>query len=662
MAAVNREVSWDPLEEKPTTELVGAAIKRQIKNILKSYTGYYDLFSELIQNSLDALDERKKIERTDYIPSLWITINLRENYIALTDNGIGFKREEFRSFLAPNISFKVGNTRGNKGVGATYLAYGFNFLQVGTKSDEFNYIGTIRGGKEWVDDPTITKTRPLITPDPKAIHKPFGSIDRGSTFVLKLTGENIRPKDLNYIGASDADQWEKILKVKSPLGGLYFDRECTVKKCYLEVIDSTDTRTFKEVEAFSYLFPHIIAKPCTSLKEVVDKQRELVEKNKDTSRLPSSFYNLNGIWQIWEPEDLIGNRYGISLTLKPKELECVRNFKIRMYSFQTYSTDLWDSINDDFFRLRKGSRIIKGGIQLATNSMPQGELQIIPLTKNVGLQNTTHVVIHFSSADPDLGRKGFQPELLKLAQKIAAASVSPLRHWNKLLRPDTGAPPSIEAEKVIDDWVSEQVEHEKEKPLLIKRNDIFLPTTEPSITSEPCNEQDVIALFNQLLAGGVIRSIKIMATHQSRRYDGIFRIIIKEPLKNHIYDKESNPLGALKTTITKELTSKPYILEYKYNLDALLEEFETGDKVQKDINLVIAWEMGEDWGKRYTVFPLLHFSNLQHRPFHGCTHILNDATRGDFVFYAIILKELINYINDPDSVQEFQKTTYLDEK
>jgi hypothetical protein len=57
----DHNTTWDPLEEKPTTELVGAAIKRQIKNILKSYTGYYDLFSELIQNSLDALDERKKI-------------------------------------------------------------------------------------------------------------------------------------------------------------------------------------------------------------------------------------------------------------------------------------------------------------------------------------------------------------------------------------------------------------------------------------------------------------------------------------------------------------------------------------------------------------------------------------------------------------------------
>ena len=41
------ERNWDPLEENLTSELVSATIKRQIKNILKSYTGWFDPFSEL---------------------------------------------------------------------------------------------------------------------------------------------------------------------------------------------------------------------------------------------------------------------------------------------------------------------------------------------------------------------------------------------------------------------------------------------------------------------------------------------------------------------------------------------------------------------------------------------------------------------------------------
>lgn len=65
---------WDPLTEGISdVNWVLATRKREINNILKSYTGYFDLFAEL--------------------------------------------------------------SRGCKGVGATYLAYGFNYLLASTKGE-----------------------------------------------------------------------------------------------------------------------------------------------------------------------------------------------------------------------------------------------------------------------------------------------------------------------------------------------------------------------------------------------------------------------------------------------------------------------------------------------------------------------------------------------
>jgi hypothetical protein len=151
-------------------------------------------------------------------------------------------------------------------------------------------------------------------------------------------------------------------------------------------------------------------------------------------------------------------------------------------------------------------------------------LLLIPLSKNIGYQHVTHSVIHFKDADPDLGRKGFQPELRDLGLKISVSTVKPFLNWKRLLKNETGAPPDITAEKEIHDWIREQETHEMEKPLRIYRDDLFLPTNEPSITAEPLNEQDVIALFNQLLPGGVIRGIKIMATNQHQKYDGIYKV------------------------------------------------------------------------------------------------------------------------------------------
>ena len=117
----------------------------------------------------------------------------------------------------------------------------------------------------------------------------------------------------------------------------------------------------------------------------------------------------------------------------------------------------------------------------------------------------------------------------------------------------------------------------------LTREDAFLPLMEPSITAEPKSEQDVISLFNQLLAGGVIRGIRLMATSQHNQYDGVFRFNIRKPFENYVFDKNKNPLGLKSSQGFQEDTSEPKVLEYKYSFDALIEEFENEIKKERDI-------------------------------------------------------------------------------
>ena len=650
--------NWDPLDTNLSSELVTATIKRQIKNILKSYTGWFDPLSELIQNALDAVDIRKRKD-SEYTPSIWIKIDLKENKICVTDNGIGFSEDEFRSFLAPNISFKKQGDRGNKGVGATYLGYGFNFLQIGTKTPDFSFVGTMKGGREWVEDDSGTKIRPKIKKS-EEVHDAFLEIDQGSTFSLKLVGDFIRPKDLKWVGASTADQWETVLGIRTPLGGIYFDRECLVSKCRLTVIDENGEETEKEITDCEYIYPHKAISVCKRLNDIRKIQQELIARGKDGSRLPDSCYRLNGLYNYWTHQDIVSDMGEFKGLLNDQEKELAEEYKLSIYGFFCYSTEIWDKYNDDIAELRKGARILRGGLQLATNCMPQGELLIIPLTKNIGYQNVTHVVIHFDKAEPDLGRKEFQPELHLLAQHIATGIVRKFLDWRKFLKKETGAPPDILEARDVHDWIRQQEDHEKKNPLIITRQDVFLPIKEPSITSKPLNEQDVIGLFNQLLAGGVIRGVKLMATSQHKQYDGIYKFCLKKPFENHVFDKDKNPLGIEKSKVGQGYVSAPGILEYKYSFDALLEEMEKGEKTERQIDLVIAWEIGKNWQKRYEIIPLLHLDNLQHRDFHGGTHIIKDSSTGDRVFPAIILSELIDYINDPDNVQDHQEKTYME--
>ncbi len=650
--------NWDPLETDLSPELVSSTIKRQIKNILKSYTGWFDPFCELIQNALDAVDKRKKLNG-EFTPIIWIRIDLKENIICVTDNGVGFLEDQFRSFLAPNVTFKKQNDRGNKGVGATYLAYGFNFLQIGTKTPDFSFVGTIKDGREWVEDEG-TRTRPKIQQS-KVIHDVFNMIDQGTTFSLKLAGDFIYPKNLKWVGATNADQWEVVLKIKTPLGGVYFDRQCLLAKCCLTVVDENSITTDKDITDCEYLYPHKVISICKELRDIRKIQQKLISKGKDGSVLPAGCYRLNGLYNLWTYNDIVSDESEFKGEFSDKEKKLAEKYKLSLYGYFCYSTDIWDKYNDDFVGIRKGQRILKGGLQLAANWMPQGELLTIPLTKNTWYQNVTHIIVHFEGAEPDLGRKGFQLELKLLAQHISTAVVKKFQVWRKLLKKDTGAPPDISGARDIHDWIREQEEHEKNHPLIIKREDIFLPMKEPSMTSIPLNEQDVVSLFNQLLAGGVIRGVKLLATSQYKQYDGISRFYLKEPFQNHIFDKYKNPLGIEKSRAEREYESAPSILEYKYSFDGLFEEIEKEEKNERQIGLVIAWEMGRKWIQRYEITPLLHFDNIQHRYFHGGTHIIKDTSTGDTVFPAIILSELIDYINEPDSVQDYQRSTYLEQ-
>lgn len=73
---------WNPLEiismnaEENYRQLAISSTKQQIRNILKSYVGYYDPFCELLQNAMDATDRMAHIVGDKYRKKLKIYIDL----------------------------------------------------------------------------------------------------------------------------------------------------------------------------------------------------------------------------------------------------------------------------------------------------------------------------------------------------------------------------------------------------------------------------------------------------------------------------------------------------------------------------------------------------------------------------------------------------------
>ena len=120
--------------------------KRSIHSILHSYVGWYDPFAELIQNALDSVEKRAQKEK--FTKKISIIIDEQQNQCTVSDNGVGLDETAFHRFLAPNESFKEKGERGSKGVGATYLAYGFNYIRIDTRTKHFEECGEMELARE----------------------------------------------------------------------------------------------------------------------------------------------------------------------------------------------------------------------------------------------------------------------------------------------------------------------------------------------------------------------------------------------------------------------------------------------------------------------------------------------------------------------------------
>ena len=331
-----------------------------------------------------------------------------------------------------------------------------------------------------------------------------------------------------------------------------------------------------------------------------------------------------------------------------------------MYVFLGFSTELWDDYNDKVLRLRKGSRLLRGGIQQATRHMPQGHVITIPLTETIGFQTISHIVVHFKNAEPDFGRKGFQPEHTALAQRLSVSAVTAFKkYYGPLLRKKTGTPALFKAMQ-LGQWIDQQKEFEKTFPLVITGHGLFAPTEVLPIRSQPQTEQDVVALFNQMLSSGLVRGIHLLSSSQYNQYDALYRVQISPPFDKYIRS-ENNPLGVdsqIFANFDDTIESPVQVLEYKHNLDDLIEEFGTGEKVANDIGLVVAWEMGTKWKGTFDIVSYLDDDNVHHRECHGLTHSFSHSVSGNPAFQGIILGDLVRYCVDRAAESQRQHDLY----
>lgn len=644
-----------PLGTSMATVLEEAS-KRIVYNILKSYTGYYDVFSESLQNALDAVQLRQRREGGSYVPKIWVTIDIPGSLVRVVDNGVGMNEREFKYCLRPSVSFKKQtDLRGHKGVGATFMAYGFSFIRLQSKQAGVSLAAVLRQGRQWADDSSGTIPRPKF--EAADFDVPELSSETSGSCVEILVGQAAgeRPKDLSWLGAQTAEQWYNVLRIKTPLGGVYLSSVKFTPRIHLKVRSSDKVETSLETSRAEYFYPHEIPDlKVASLKDVTTALSAIPgDSNTKFMKLASEYKRLDCIYEIWDKEQLLAEDSPFASALDDEQKLLVERHSVIVYACFLRSAKMWTELNDGIFGLRRGLRIIHGGLQLASDFMTQGDLSIIPLTSTIGYQANSHVVVHFTDGNPDMGRKVFQPELKDLAEDLAVRSVTTFKRFLQHLKPDTGAQ-TIAPDKELHIWKRAQEDHRDRASLAFAHDGIRL-----ALVSTPQQEQDVVALFHELIGAKVLKGFRFFGTSQSDRYDSLFFMDYGES-DDVLFQASSNRLG-VNRGFSLPYQTQPMVLEYKFTFDSLVDDFEKEEKFAKQVDLVVCWTAGTRYKSKFFLLPLLVGDEGSSRQTFGATHqAFPSGAQNTPAFEVVVLEDLLSWLQDPAGEEARQKRAYRD--
>jgi hypothetical protein len=443
-----------------------------------------------------------------------------------------------------------------------------------------------------------------------------------------------------------------VLRLKTPLGGVYLTNAKFFPKVHLTVISSEKTRTEITSSRAEYYYPHEIPDlKVKSLTELIAAQNKIQgDASTKLKALSPDFKRLDCIYEVWDKEALLAENSEFKSALDDERtISLIERHRIAVYASFLSTAKTWRWFNDDVLKLRKGQKIISGGLQLASDNMVQGDLSVIPLTSAIGYQNNAHIIVHFSDGSPDMGRKVFQPELRRAAELIAIRAVTIFRRFLQYLRADTGAQ-AITPDREFYEWVRNQEKFRDENPLSLKLNDRRI-----ALISKPRQEQDVVALFHELIGSGLLKGFRFFGTSSSDRYDSLF-MMDYEKSPNVYFHADSDRLG-----IDREFPlgqTEPKTLEYKFSFDGLVADFEKEEKFLKHINLLVCWTAGSDYKQRFFLQSLLVGDEGSTRHIYGATHKAYSDSSNVPSFEVIVLEDLLNWLQDPLAEEARQKQAY----
>ncbi len=634
---------FDPLKYVSSEDFT-SIMQGQLDGIIQSYNGKLDVFIELIQNGMDAIELRWKNwdgttppenAKPEEIPRLDIHIDVDEKMVSVTDNGVGINQEKIKRYFTPFYSVKKkGESRGHKGVGATFLTYGHPYFEIFTRYykdiDHHEYRSVEKGDSEI----NLSNPPEWIFKDGQPSHiseKHIGTVVSVKVDESTLT-KTLKPKNSNR---EPLAMWEKLLRTFTAIG--YIDLNMKEKPKWVEHLEVN--LKYKHGNEHNKTIKPQFQYPDEGVRK---------KKNFDSFETDSSERrNLELVFIKWTNENLkthLRSHLDELIDSEEDSNEETNNELVSLYD--KYEPSIYASIaykntfyREKFFKEinKEGSTQMPYGIRLGGNSgsgvlIATAEMPAAPLQDHIHqkwapqFKARLFILVHIKNYIPDLGRKiGISEEIKPLITDLEDQIYQRLT-----------------TKKVQDRLIKDREESthnisdfDDAKQSLQEDADIYLATYDDaneSFISEnftfkkpPQSEVELISIFSCMINSQKLRGYKFIRFPPSDMFDGLFEFTA---LDNDIHDSNSDDLGGIsrmKLTRNRYQRTKRW-LEFKNDLTDLLTDFGRPDgdgqsKYFKLLDLIVCWNIETGSNNNFEV-EAYNNENWTDRSYHKATHKL----------------------------------------
>ncbi|MCZ7472771.1 ATP-binding protein [Micromonospora sp. WMMC273] len=618
-----------PREIRPLETLTSndtqAWVKQRVINVIRSYHNAADVIAEPIQN---AVDEVLSADGIGDVGRVRIILDTDENTISVRDNGRGISSENIEKWLAPDVGskradFLAGLVRGHKGVGLTFLAYGFNHFELESRTLEGeHYRLRLEHGRAWVESPE-DGTPPVGQLDENIA---AGRIDGTGTIVTVSLSPQTEPRSLRHAFPT-VDYAVTAIRNQTAAG--IVEPPNVIKKRELEVTleYKAKSQTTTVVIPSEYRYPH---DGLAAGMKVLNLGKWLTQnKNSEPGAKEKKAYH--ACYWVFTPDDLkelIGARTGEQLA-EPEEVAAfLTDHQVHVYALFSYSASYRDQLGVAWKIPGNRKALHFPSLRVATDGMISSWTREITLTHRGFNVDRTWLLYSLRGIEPDLGRKDFPPnvhDFLKISEEVIANRVAEqARPFLRVSPPRTAPtqpgyePPAVKAFK------------RREKPL----SPGALPEFgEIALQTEPQSEQDVIALYNELVGMGILRHLQPVFFSGFDFYDSYFE-----------YKSELSPTSvAERLPGTDELDPRHRegVAEFKLTADSILADIVAGVKQWTDMTFLVCWKIGTDKKSGGDEVTFAECDSPIDRRYHGVTHLARLQSAGEATVFVIALADFL---------------------